>query len=166
VEHVHLLGLDSNRTLFNQDAQQRTDVDAWLDASTATWNISAGLHCHRSNGLHGNAGCYDGACFLPIVNGASVASFYQNVLCGRVDLALCAHDHSMQWLNLPTTCTGTELVVAGTGSSVTDLVGSQATHFQSQTLGFLWVEIDGNTLTAEFIDTSGATLFTRTLTKP
>lgn len=164
VEHVDFLGLDSNKTMFSQDAQQRVDVDAWLDASTATWTISAGLHCYRSNGEHGNAGCYDGGCFLPIINGATVRTFYENFLCGRVDLALCAHDHSMQWLQ--NTCSGTELAVAGTGADTTNLVGSQPSYFESETLGFLFVEIDGNTLTAEFIDTSGSVMFTRTLTKP
>jgi hypothetical protein len=70
----------------------------------------------------------------------------------------------MQWLS--DTCAGTELAVAGTGASTTALEGAQPAYFESETLGFLFVEIDGNTLTADFIDTTGASLFTRTLTKP
>jgi tartrate-resistant acid phosphatase type 5 len=164
VAHVQLFGLDSNRTIFNLDAQQQSDVDAWLDASTATWRISAGLHCYRSNGLRGNAGCYDGNCFVPIINGARVKTFYESLLCGRVDLALCAHDHNMQWL--ADTCAGTELIVAGTGADVLPLVGAQPTHFASESLGFVFVEIDGNTLSAEFINADGMSLFTRMITKP
>ena len=56
--------------------------------------------------------------------------------------------------------------MAGTGSSASELPGSQPAYYQGLGLGFVLVEIDGDTLTAEFVDTSGATLFSRTLTKP
>jgi len=166
VKHVHMLGLDSTKTLWSMDAAQRLEIDAWLNGSSATWQISAGMHCYRSNGAHGNAGCYDSDTCpnpLPVVNGATVKTFYESLVCGRVDLALCAYDRNMQWLQ--DTCAGTELVVAGAGASVTLLEDVQPAWFEGEQLGFLYVEIDGNTLTAEFIDTAGNTLFARTLTK-
>jgi hypothetical protein len=144
------------------DAQQRLDVAAWLAASSATWKIAVGHHPYRSNGPHGNAGAYDG---LPLpFNGAPVKAFLEQIVCGEADVYLSAHDHTLQWLQ--PTCSGTELILSGAGSSTTSLPGSNPVHFQSLSLGFVYFDIRGNTLTAEFIDTTGTVLFSRTITKP
>ena len=41
----------------------------------------------------------------------------EDIVCGRADVYLAAHDHSLQWLQ--PTCNGTELIVSGTGASST-----------------------------------------------
>jgi hypothetical protein len=169
VGHVAFFALDSNAQMWSpgdptRDAAQRVDVDAWLDASAAPWKISLGHHPYLSNGPHGNAGEYEGLPFVPIVNGAGVKDFMDDIVCGRVDVHIAAHDHSLQWLE--PTCAGTELIVSGGGASTTELPGSNATRFQALTTGFLYVAIDGNTFTGEFIDASGTTLFSRSITKP
>jgi tartrate-resistant acid phosphatase type 5 len=165
-EHVDVFALDTTAQLFSRDAQQRVDVSAWIATSTATWKIAVGHHSYLSNGEHGNAGQYDGfpAFFSPIVNGATVKSFLDEIVCGTTDLYLSAGDYNLQWLE--PTCSGTELLVSGGGSKTRPLEGSNATRFQSETLGFVYVDIQGKTLTAEFIDSAGAVLFTRTITKP
>ena len=76
---------------------------------------------------------------------------------------LSAHDHSMQWLQ--PTCNGTELLVSGAGASTTELPGSNAVHFQTLALGFVYFVVQDSTLTAEFYDTAGTRLFSRTLSK-
>ena len=161
---VEFFALDTNLQMYSMDAGQRTDVAGWLAASTASWRIAVGHHPYLSNGPHGNAGSYDGLPFVPITNGAGVKSFLDDIVCGRVDLYLSAHDLSLQWLE--PTCSGTELLVSGTGSHATTLPGTNPTRFQSTALGFVYVVIAGNTLTAEFVDTTGAVLFSRTITKP
>lgn len=161
---AEFFALDTNLQMYSMDAGQRTDVAGWLAASTAPWRIAVGHHCYLSNGPHGNAGEYDGLPFIPIANGAGVKSFLEDIVCGRVDVYLSAHDGSLQWLE--PTCLGTELLVSGTGSSATTLSGTNPTRFQSTELGFVYVVIAGNTLTAEFVDTTGATLFSRSITKP
>lgn len=171
VQHVAFFALDSNSQLLSgsasfadEAAAQRTDVAAWLAASTASWKIAFGHHHYLSNGQHGNAGAYDGIPFPPL-NGAGVKSFMDDVVCGRVDLHVAAHDRVLQWLE--PTCQGTELVVSGGGGATTTaLVGTNATRFQASQLGFLYVVVDGDTLTAEFVDVDGATLFSRSITKP
>ena len=155
--------LDTNAQMYSMDGQQKTDVSGWLAASTATWKIVYGHHPYMSNGPHGNAGIYDGAPQTPVFNGVEVKAFSESVWCGKADLYLSGHDHTRQWLT--DTCSGTELVVSGGGSSPDPLVGSNATRFAAADLGFLYVVVDGSTLLAEFCDSSGNVNFARKLTK-
>jgi hypothetical protein len=160
VQNVEFFALDTNMQIFFQDGKQRTDVAAWLAASTATWKIALGHHPYLSNGKHGNAGSYDG---IPL-SGSNVKSFMDDVVCGKADLYLSGHDHDRQWHK--STCKGTELAVSGAGAATTTLGTKNETLFQADTLGFLYVRIAGKTLTAEFCDQTGKVEFTRTLTKP
>ena len=67
---------------------------------------------YKSNGPHGNAGSYDALGSAGAGRGQrrdrtpSTGSY-----CGKVDLYLSAHDHSMQWMG--ETCKGTQLGVSG-----------------------------------------------------
>ncbi|MEN9799521.1 MAG: hypothetical protein RL653_3218 [Pseudomonadota bacterium] len=160
---VEFFATDTNMQMFSSVNAQRNALKGWLQQSTATWKVSLGHHPYKSNGEHGNAGNYDGVGFLPIVSGDGVKDFYEDVLCGKVDLSLFGHDHSRQWLDVR--CAGTELAVSGAGASVTTLKNNNPALFAKATLGFLWVEVRGNTLRAEFLDVAGNVEFTRTLTK-
>lgn len=163
VQHTEFFALDTNMQMHEQDAQQRVSVLNWLTSSTAKWKIAVGHHPYLSNGPHGNAGSYEDQPLIPIVNGAGVKEFMEDIVCGRADVYLAAHDDSLQWLQ--PTCNGTELIVSGTGASSTDLLPRNAVHFQSLALGFVYVVIQDSTLTAEFIDRDGNVLFTRTISK-
>ncbi|MBI3183247.1 MAG: metallophosphoesterase [Myxococcales bacterium] len=162
-EHVEFFAVDTNSQMYGRDAQQKSDIAGWLSASTATWKIALGHHPYLSNGKHGNAGEYDGLPFLPIVNGKGVKDFLEGVVCGKVDLYLCGHDHSRQW---PAgTCNGTELAISGAGASTTELPGSNPYHFQANTLGLLYVRVEGNRVQAEFSDVTGKVEYTRIISK-
>ena len=161
--HVEIFGLDTNMILFDKADDQKKDFPAWISASTADWKIAVGHHPYESNGPHGNAGKYDGAFTAP-GNGANVKTFLDDSICGKVDLYLCGHDHTRQWLNV--SCAGTELAVSGAGANTTELGGKNASLFESLGLGFLYIVIDGKTLTAEFIDENGNSEFTHTIEKP
>jgi tartrate-resistant acid phosphatase type 5 len=163
---VEIFGLDTNMALFGKDADQRKDVAGWVKDSKAVWKIAVGHHPYLSNGPHGNAGVYDArfGVTLPMVDGKNVKSYLDDVICGKADLYLSGHDHSRQWLT--DTCQGTALAVSGAGSKTTMLGGTNATRFESLGLGFLYIVIDGKTLTAEFIDAEGKTEFTHVLRKP
>ena len=163
LEHVEFFGFDTNMAMYLQADDQAADFPGWIAASTATWKIAFAHHPYLSNGPHGNAGEYEGLPFVPITNGAGVKELADDVICGNVDLYISGHDHSLQWLQ--DTCAGTELIVSGAGASSTELDGDNPTHFESLSLGFLYVRIEGNTLAGEFYDTSGGLLFSRTLTK-
>lgn len=161
--NVEIFALDTNKALFSQAAQQKTDVSGWIAASKAEWKIAVGHHPYKSNGPHGNAGNYDGIP-IPPVNGKAVKSFLEDTVCGKVDVYFSGHDHSQQWLN--ESCNGTELAVSGAGAKTTELKGNNASLFESLELGFLYVVIDGKKLTAEFVDENGKIEFTHAITKP
>ncbi len=164
VENTDFFALDTNLMMFGREVdKQKESMKNWLASSTATWKIALGHHPYLSNGPHGNAGSYDGLPGVPIANGKGVKDFFDENVCGKVDLYLCGHDHSRQWL--VETCKGTELAVSGAGSSGTDLKGKNASRWQSNSIGFLYVTITGRQLVAEFIDTTGKVEFTRTLNK-
>jgi hypothetical protein len=162
-KHVEFFALDSNMQMYGQDAQQKADVKQWIAASTATWKIALAHHPYLSNGPHGNAGSYDGLPFIPVANGKGVKDFDDEVICGKVDLLLTAHDHVRQWMT--DKCKGTELIVSGAGSSPTELKGSNPTYHQSATIGFYYFRIEGRKLTAESIAADGTLDYSRTITK-
>ncbi len=164
--NVEFFALDTHQIMLGNDTDQRKDVASWLSASKAKWKIGFGHHPYLSNGPHGNAGNYDGLGFLPGIipaAGKNIKSFMDDIVCGKADLYFSGHDHSRQWMT--GTCAGTELAVSGAGASTTELKGSNATRFQKDTIGFLYISIVGKTLTAEFLDAAGTVEFTRTLTK-
>jgi len=164
MKHVEFFALDTNLMMYSMASTQKTEVAGWIAASKTTWKIAVGHHPYYSNGPHGNAGTYEGIPFIPITSGQGVKDFFDSTICGKVDVYFCGHDHSQQMLK--PTCKGTELFVSGAGSGNTDLKGSNATYFQAAAPGFLYVRIDGKTLTAEFLDGKGVSEYTRTITKP
>ncbi|MFO0573511.1 MAG: metallophosphoesterase [Polyangia bacterium] len=164
LDGVDLYALDTNLLMYSvQVERQKEALRDWLASSTATWRIAMGHHPYLSNGTHGNAGTYDNLGVYPIFDGRTVFDFFNESVCGNVDVYLCGHDHSRQWL--ADTCRGTELIVSGAGSSVTALPGQNKAHFQKSTLGFVYITIQDRTFTAEFLDANGTSEFKRTLQK-
>ena len=160
---VTFIALDTNAQLFNVAKEQEETVPSWLANIDSTWKIAYGHHPYLSNGRHGNAGSYDNLPIDVIADGRFVKRFAEEVWCGKVDMYLAGHDHSRQWLGVD--CEGTSLVVSGAGSSTTALPGNNPVLFQSDELGFLYVRIEGNTLTGEFIDDKGNIEFTHVIKK-
>jgi hypothetical protein len=171
--------LDTNSILW--DDTTNGDPASWYSSAVAavsnrTWKFVIGHHPYRSNGSHGNAGNYDGVEIggievpnpLPILNGSNVKSFFDSQVCGTADFYLSAHDHNRQWLDEPSALCGAELIVSGAGSKTRSLKVSStnAVHFTDDTTeGFLWVEVDGNTVTGRFYDKAGTMNFERVVTK-
>jgi hypothetical protein len=160
---AEFFALDTNEQMYMAAGDQKKTMAGWISQSMATWKIALGHHPILSNGPHGNAGTYEGIPFVPIVSGGGVKDFMDDVICGKVDLYLCGHDHSRQFLK--DTCKGTELVVSGAGAKTSKLNQKNPYHFQALTTGFFYVRIEGNTLTSEFVDEAGQVEFTRVLTK-
>lgn len=162
---------DTTRSVFMLDDPMRADLTAWLSGSTARWKVAFGHHPLLNNGKHGNAGSYEGARFVPFVDGAGVKAFVEDVVCGRADLYLAGHDHSLQWLEptctRPGSDTRTELLVSGGGSTPTGIRSPprNPVRWESGALGFVYVEIDGDTLTGTFYDAEVKPQYSRTLRK-
>lgn len=147
---VWLVGLNTTDVFFDRAANQKRTVLEWRAAAPEwPWKIAFGHHPYISNGKHGNAGEYDGVPFIPIANGEHVKSFMESTICGKFDLYLCGHDHSIQ--DLQKTC-GTEFVISGAGAKTTELKGDNPAHYQSDRLGFVIVEATYARLTLRFYD--------------
>ncbi len=181
LDHVGFVMLDTNSILW--DDTTNGDQRAWirgaiadLRASGATWIVAAGHHPLRSNGAHGNAGSYEAIEIggvdipipVPIMDGRNVRSFFQTYLCGEVDVIFAGHDHNRQWLDEPTACAGTELIVSGAGSKTKSFSSStrNALHFgDDSTEGFMYVRIQGDTFYGRMVDRDGNTQFERMITR-
>jgi tartrate-resistant acid phosphatase type 5 len=159
---IEFFALDTNMQMFGRDAQQKTDVSSWIAASTSPWKIALGHHPYKSNGPHGNAGNYDRVP-IPPVSGKGVKDFLEDHVCSKVDLYLCGHDHSMQWLN--DKCGSTTLAVSGAGAEVTALAARNAVAYESTERGFMYFTVTDKLLKAEIISEAGTVLSTQTMTK-
>lgn len=174
---VALFALDTNSIMWSNtdNGDQRGWLpDALTEHADATWKIALGHHPYLSNGNHGNAGEYNGIEGLDIpipideINGIEVKTFFDDQVCGKVDLYLSGHDHNRQWLDEPERCPGTELVVSGASGKLKAFKDAEdnATRWQDDTeLGFFYVVIDGDRLTGSFVDVDGDVSFEHMLTK-
>ncbi len=177
--HVGFIVLDTNSLIW--DNTTYGDQAAWLptammEVSGKDWLFVAGHHPYRSNGSHGNAGDYDAPELagipitnpLPIQNGDSVKSFFDDHVCGLgAQVYFSGHDHSRQWIDEPTALCGTQMIVTGAGASVTEIKdrGNKTFYEDATEPGFMYVDVDGNTFTGSFYDRDGNLDFTRTFTK-
>ena len=168
---LRIIGLDTTRMFFGNTLGTLDIQQAWLSselaANTSPWTIGFGHHPYVSNGKHGNAGVYEGSGplgdiipFNAEIRGKHVKDLFDEVGCGAFDVYFSGHDHNRQLLPEPTGC-DTLFVVSGAGAKHSDFHGSilrpeNDTLFQDdQERGFVWVEIDGNTMTLVFVDEDG-----------
>ena len=162
VGELDVIVLDTDAILFGRDARQRTDVARWLATSSARWKLVAGHHPYASNGKHGDAGRYDGLpSIVPVASGRRLKRFLEDVVCGKADAYLSAHDHQREWMT--ETCRGTELVVSGAGARPKPLVSPRPARFASDALGFFYGDASREGLSGDFVDVRAHTDFSRTL---
>jgi hypothetical protein len=176
--NVGFIMLDTNSVMW--DNTDNGDQRAWYptalaEVSGAEWVFSAGHHPLRSNGAHGNAGTYESIEVagieipipLPIMDGATVRDFFDEVVCGTVDVSFSGHDHNRQWLDMNDELCGAELIVSGAGAKTKDLQDrGNDYHWQDATTeGFMYVVVDGNSFHGQFIDKMGTVNFEKTITK-
>jgi hypothetical protein len=160
-----LYGLDTTRLFWGDLLGNLNDQQDWLTtqlaASGSPWKIGFGHHPYISNGRHGNAGTYEGipdwTPFTETVRGQYVKDLFDNVGCGGFDVYFSGHDHNRQYLPPPSGC-DTLFIVSGAGVKTTDFsdTNRNVAPFQDDDeRGFVWVELDGDTLTAVFVDQDG-----------
>ena len=96
---------------------------------------------------------------------ALTQSFIDQHVRGIGQVYFAGHDHSRQWLNESARLGGTEMIVSGAGGSTTSLRdrGNQSFFADATLPGFLYVVVDGDTMTGEFHDKTGALNFSRTI---
>ena len=161
------LGLGTNLIFWdNADAMnvQGDFFSTVLDGSEEPWKIACGHHPYLSNGKHGNAGVYDSVPeWVPIAHGKNVKDFFEDNLCGRIDLYISGHDHSRQVLPGNATCDAT-FVVSGAGATGTEIIGSGPNLFQKDTTGFTYFIVNDEKIVIQMIDAAGVLEFEHTMT--
>jgi tartrate-resistant acid phosphatase type 5 len=165
---AHFFGLDTTRLMWNHDYdEQRAWLDAAIAGSEAPWKLAFGHHPYLSNGAHGNAGQYEGVPFPSQVAGTNVKKFMDATMCGKIDVYFCGHDHNRQWLQPSPSC-AMELIVSGAAAKKTDFEYHTKNPIyweDDQKPGFMWVELDGDTMTGIFYDLDGALNFERSFVR-
>jgi predicted phosphodiesterase len=149
-------------------AQAAFAATAW--PANATWRFAVGHHPFVSNGMHGDAGSFDrdpgdtGA----VLAGGDLRSFYLAHVCGTADVLLTGHDHDLQWLDPVAACGGTRFLVSGAAArprALADAGRHPAAFQRGATLGFWWLEAQGNTLRLAAFDGEGTELYHGTVLK-
>lgn len=157
---VTVVGVDTAGAMFGRPVARRAVARALDEA--AGFRVAVGHHPRRSRGRHGDAGAYDGLpSFFPVASGHGVRSLLDDAVCGRADLYLSGHDHSLQWLADP--CRGTALVVSGAGSEATAVAGETRAHFAASELGFVAVDAGASGARIDLIRHDGEILYSRVL---
>ena len=159
-ENVDFFGIDTQAmnfpiSLVDEFESQGLWMEEQLAGPSDRWRIVYGHHPYLSNGLHGNAGAYDG--FPPefAISGSLVKERIESTVCGAADLYVCGHDHDREWLE--ERCDGTRFIVSGAGSKLRPFEDTQPVHWgDADTEGFTWFEIDDDDLTLQFWDRTGA----------
>ncbi|MGH8530107.1 MAG: metallophosphoesterase [Nevskiales bacterium] len=135
-------------------AEQQSWLSAALKASRARWKIALAHHPYISNGLHGNAGSYDGTNpLLPITtSGKPWKDLLEATVCAEgVDLFLQGHDHDLEWLKPVSSCGKTHFIVSGAAEGPRPFgdAARNPSYWQvDNTLGFFWFKLDGDRFTA------------------
>lgn len=167
-ENVSFFAFDTTKIMFGLSyVQQVHAFHEAIEAGTRPWRIGFGHHPFLSNGAHGNAGHYDGLLpIAPVLPGQTVERFYEDTLCGELDVYFAGHDHNRQWLSVE--C-GMLHVVSGAGAEVAPLAFRDANAYayaDASEPGFLWVEILGDVLHGRFYDADGNVDFEAEFTRP
>ncbi len=172
------IALDTNSILWANT--EHGDQRAWFptalaEVAGADWVFVLGHHTIRSNGTHGNAGMYEALEIggiavpipVPILDGANVKTFFDEVVCGQAHVYLGGHDHNRQWMNDPAALCGAELIVSGAGAKLTAFKTMRnPTHYQDdQKEGFLHVTVEGRRMRGRFYDKAGQLDFEREVTR-
>jgi tartrate-resistant acid phosphatase type 5 len=154
------------------DIAQRTWLRDGLAASHASWKVVFGHHPYFDNGKDENAGEFLG---LGLSKGAELKKLYDEEVCGKADLLLSGHDHSLQWLKPAPSCGARpQFLISGAGAKTYSPSRRSAKENPAffevfGKLGFFWATATADSLTvaAYTVDAKGVpTLaFEKTLSK-
>lgn len=132
------------------DRAQRAWLAGALGRSTARWKLVLGHHPLFSNGKHGEAGHYD-RFPLAFQRGEAARQTYL-LACGKADLILSGHVHSLELFAPQTDCTGTwQLISGAAGEAGGPKFGQRPAVFDAfGQAGFAWLDITPQVITVHF----------------
>ena len=131
-------------------------LDNELEKSKGDFKVAFGHHPYVSNGKHGNAGMYDQvphfghSTLVNKLTGKIFKDWFEEHVCGKVDVYFSGHDHNKQALPPVANCGKTLFVVDGAGAKSNDInnPSRNTVYYQySNKIGFTYVTIKGNYFT-------------------
>jgi tartrate-resistant acid phosphatase type 5 len=128
-------------------AEQQAWLEDGLKNSKAKWKIAFAHHPYLSNGIHGNAGTYDGqpAALPTTSNGGPWKALLDQTLCKQgADIFFQGHDHDLEWIKPVASCGKTHFIVSGAAEGPRPFgdAARNPTYWQvDNTLGFFWFEL-------------------------
>lgn len=135
-------------------SEQLSWFEGELKRSAAHWTVAFAHHPYVSNGLHGNAGNYDGVPSLvpTTTSGKPWKDLLDASVCRYgVDLFIAGHDHDLEWLKPVSSCGTTHFIVSGAAEGprpFNPASAGNATFWQlDDTLGFFWIELRQDQMT-------------------
>lgn len=135
------------------DRAQRAWLTGALARSSARWKLVLGHYPLFNNGSHGEAGSYDG---LPLAfqRGDAVRDTYA-LACGKADLMLAGHTHTLAIFPPQPTCTGTWTLISGAGAGGSGRgPGQRPAAFEvHRQAGFMWLDIRPDALVVQVYTT-------------
>lgn len=161
-DHMILAVIDTSRLMWRKDyaEQERMVISAYQRAQTlGKWFVVLGHHPYLSNGKHGNAGRYQSFPFPSFISGKPVKEFLDKNVCGKAQLYIAGHDHSLQYLDGRQSNCSTMLLISGAAASP-DVVGTRnQMEFGASTLGFATMIVDATTIDIRFMDSKNTVLY-------
>lgn len=122
--------------------------------SKAKWKIAFAHHPYVSNGLHGNAGSFDGTNpSLPgTTNGKPWKDFLEDSACDMgLDFFMFGHDHDIEWLKPVAACNAkTQFILSGTSEqprAFGSATRNETFYQKDNVLAFFWFEFEGEKMT-------------------
>jgi tartrate-resistant acid phosphatase type 5 len=165
-DDVRFIVLDTSQLFHDHNTDKQRDfIRKTLEQNTSRWVVAMGHHPFISNGPHGNAGKYDGVPFPPY-SGSVIKKLFERELCGKIDVYISGHDHSLQTMPGPSSCARPLFIVSGGGASASKLVGDNPVHFAVASAGFTALQFRGSTLQVSHFNDSGQLLHTYSHQKP
>jgi tartrate-resistant acid phosphatase type 5 len=144
IDQAVVVVLDTTRLMWKKEITEQAQLmSAGIKRAKATgkWLIVLGHHPYLSNGKHGNAGRYERLAFPYFVSGSAVKSFLDKNVCGKADLYVSGHDHSLQVFDGNIAGCDTPLVVSGSGASGSKLYERNKSEFESNEIGYFHLSI-------------------------
>jgi len=154
-KHITIPETDASLLLIGLDTPQIIGTDsnacnrqlAWLDSvlqtSTDTWKIVIGHHPVFSNGMHGNT----------IGMQRHVQPLFEK---HGVNAYFAGHDHDLQLLE---SVGGVQYIISGGGGSSRNVQWKDNTIFAATNLGFVWGQINRDTMLLQFMNPDGDAQF-------
>jgi hypothetical protein len=151
LRHVDVFALDTPAIVHGDDADQRAAVRAWLASSKGRWRVVVGHHPYWSSGLHGDAGIYDNQQAPPERVGTAWKAFFDEELCGKIDVYISGHDHDLEWLKGPCKM---ELVISGGGGVAARPVPGERhpSRYKKAAQGVFWIDFDDGVAAGKVIE--------------